>query len=166
MAIMIIPGGYLAEDSKINSVNAERDALNFRVGVTDRWRDARSGEQKEHTEWTECVIYGAKGTLQATAEKLLTKGQLIYAQGVKRTRVQRDESGKYIGENTQLVIDRGTLKPLGAKPSNSAQPQQAPQQQQQTPQQQTPQQQAPQQPQQAPQQQAPQDDFDDDIPFA
>lgn len=164
MAIMIIPGGYLADNAKINSVSEERDALNFRVGVTDRWRDQKSGEQKEHTEWTECVIYGAKGTLQNTADKLLTKGALIYAQGVKRTRIQRDQAGKYVGENTQLVIDRSTLRPLGPKPGSAGgqaqggqqaqgaqgQPQGAP---------------AAQQPPQHQSQPQPVDDFDDDIPF-
>lgn len=163
MAKMIIRGGYLADNSKVNSVNDERDALNFRVGETDRWRDAKTGEQREFTEWTECVIYGAKGTLQATAEKLLTKGTLIYAEGVKRTSIQRDADGKYSGENTRMVIDRGTLKPLGAKPGNSGSAGgQAPAQQ--APAQQAPAQQA-QQPQPAQAAPQPVDDFDDDIPF-
>src|SRR5690606_5937250 len=112
--------GYIAEDAKINSVTAERDVINFRVGVTDRSVDAQ-GAQQEHTEWTDCAIYGPKGTLEKTAQKLLVKGQLIYAQGVKRTRIQRDSEGKYTGENTQCVIDRGTLRPLGARPTGNGQ---------------------------------------------
>lgn len=170
MAKMIIPGGYVAENAVINSVTAERDALNFRVGCTDRWVDAQ-GAQQEYTEWTDCVIYGPKGTLNKTAEKLIVKGQLIYAEGKKRTNIQRDESGKYKGENTQCIIDRGSLKPLGPRPNANGQQQAPAQGQQQAPAQQ--QQQAPAQgQQQAPAQQqaqqnapAPVDDFDDDIPF-
>lgn len=162
MAKMIIPGGYVAEAAVVNSVNAERDALNFRVGVTERWLD-NSGAQKEHTEWTDCVIYGAKGTLNKTAEKLLVKGQLIYAEGVKRTRIQRDENQKYTGENTQCIIDRGSLRPLGARPTANGQAA-APAQGQQAA---APAQQAAAPAQQgAPAAQAqPNDDFDDDIPF-
>lgn len=158
MADVTIPGGYVVENATVKPVDDNREVLNFRVAVTDRWPDGNGG-QKEHTEWSDCAIWGKKGTLQNTADKLLVKGQLIYATGKKRTKIRRDEAGKYIGESTTIMIDRNTLKPLGSRPAGAGGGS--------APSQPAPQQSAPAQPAQPAPQDAPTpvDDFDDDIPF-
>jgi len=166
--------GNLGQDPEVRFMSNGSAVANFTVATSETWKDKKTGEQKEKTEWHRIVIYQR---LAEVAGEHLTKGSNVYLEGKLQTRKWQNQQGadQY---TTEILVNN--MQMLGSKSQQA--PQQRLQQQvgfqQQAPQQQAPQvgfkQQAPSQQlaqkrQQAQQQKAkpqvPVIDFDDDIPF-
>jgi len=129
---------------------------NVTLATSESWKDKRTGQQQERTEWHRVVFFGR---LAEIAGEYLRKGSQAYIEGTLRTRKWQGQDGQDHW-TTEVVVDRnGNLQLLGSAPSQGAQRQ---------PQQrgaQRPQQQPPRQQQPAPQPAADYDSYDDDIPF-
>lgn len=150
--VMLI--GNLGADPEIRHSSDGSAIANLSVGVSEKWRDKSTGEQKQKTEWAKVVLFGK---LAEVAGEYLRKGSQVYIEGQLRTRKWTDNAGveKY---TTEVVVGmNGVMQMLGgkqeAKPQQSGwgQPQQPKTQQQSKP--------ASSGPNEPPM------DFSDDIPF-
>ena len=151
--VMII--GNLGADPEIRHSSDGSAIANLSVGVSEKWRDKSTGEQKQKTEWAKVVLFGK---LAEVAGEYLRKGSQVYIEGQLRTRKWTDNSGveKY---TTEIVVGmNGVMQMLGGKQESKpqqqsgwGQPQQPKQQQQSKP--------------AASAQSVPPMNFEDDIPF-
>lgn len=151
--VMLI--GNLGADPEIRHSSDGSAIANLSVGVSEKWRDKSTGEQKQKTEWAKVVLFGK---LAEVAGEYLRKGSQVYIEGQLRTRKWTDQSGqeKY---TTEIVVGmNGVMQMIGGKQDSKpkqqsgwGQPQQPKPQQQSKP---------------APSgQSVPPMDFDDSIPF-
>ena len=151
--VMLI--GNLGADPEIRHSSDGSAIANLSVGVSEKWRDKSTGEQKQKTEWAKVVLFGK---LAEVAGEYLRKGSQVYIEGQLRTRKWTDQSGqeKY---TTEIVVGmNGVMQMIGGKQEGKPQPQSGWGQ----PQQPKPQQQS--KPAPSGQHVTP-TNFDDDIPF-
>ena len=152
--VMLI--GNLGADPEIRHSSDGSAIANLSVGVSEKWRDKSTGEQKQKTEWAKVVLFGK---LAEVAGEYLRKGSQVYIEGQLRTRKWTDNAGveKY---TTEIVVGmNGVMQMIGGKQEGKPQQQSGWGQ----PQQPKPQQQS------KPAQSGtsvPPTNFDDDIPFA
>ena len=115
--------GNLGADPEIRHTQQGLAVANLRVATTETWRDKRSGERREKTEWHRVVIFDEK--LAEVAEKYLHKGSKVYLEGQLQTRKWQDQEGndRY---STEVVLPSygGTLTMLGEKsnPESNSRP--------------------------------------------
>ncbi|HED1713395.1 TPA: single-stranded DNA-binding protein [Klebsiella variicola subsp. variicola] len=149
--------GHLGQDPEVRYMPNGGAVATLSLATSDTWKDKKTGEQKEHTEWHRVVLFGK---LAEVAGEYLRKGSQVYIEGSLRTRKWKDQNSleRY---TTEVVVNvSGSMQMLGGRPSGQekngqsggwGQPQQ------------------PTHSGQPPQQSAgnePPMDFDDDIPFA
>jgi single-strand DNA-binding protein len=92
--------GYLGKDPETRYTPTGKQVTQFRVAVTDRWRDAE-GEPKERTEWFSMEAWGRLGEI---CQEYLKKGSLVFIEGRLRTDVSGEgEERKYY---TKVVVQR------------------------------------------------------------
>lgn len=159
----VIIVGTLGNDPEVKYSASGSAIANLSVATSEQWKDKKTGEKKEQTEWHRIVIFGK---LAEVAAEYLRKGSQVYIEGQLRTSKWSDSNGvdRY---TTEIVIPQmgGVMQMLGGKRDDSSQqPRQQSGQQPQggwvTNQQQQPQkQQSPQGGNEPPM------DFSDDIPF-
>ena len=88
--------------------------VTFSIATSESWKDARSGERKEKTEWHRVVLFNEE--LGKIVETYCRKGSKVYVEGQLRTRKWQDQSGndRYSTE-IHLTPYNGTLTFLDAK---------------------------------------------------
>lgn len=106
--------GNLGKDPEIRSLADGRKMASLSLGVSERWKDKSTGEQKSKTEWIKIAIFNEG--LAGVAEKYLHKGSKIYIEGQMQTRKYTDKDGaeKYSTEivlqgfdSKLIMLDRG-----------------------------------------------------------
>jgi single-strand DNA-binding protein len=114
--------GYLNKATLIGNLGADPEVrttatgtvVTFSIATSESWKDARSGERMEKTEWHRCVIWNEN--LGRIAETYLHKGAKVYVEGAIRTRRWQDQSG---ADRTSTEIHlspyNGTLTFLDSK---------------------------------------------------
>ena len=110
--------GNLGREPEVRTMQNGDKVANLNLACTESWKDKKSGEKKERTEWIRVVIFGK---LADTAEKYLTKGSKVYVCGKMQTRKWSDQSGqeKYTtevvlqGYGGELIMLDGKDKPKG-----------------------------------------------------
>lgn len=104
--------GNLGKDPEIRSMQSGGRVCNLAIATSESWRDKKSGERRERTEWHRVVIFN--DALVGIAERYLKKGSKIYIEGQLETRKWQDQSGndKY---TTEVVLRNysGELTMLG-----------------------------------------------------
>ena len=107
--------GSVGKDPEVRMVG-EAKVATFSVATNEKYKDSKTGERKENTEWHNIVCWRHTADL---AEKYITKGKELYIEGKLRTRSWEDQSGnkKYV---TEIVAE--TVQLLG-KPEGHAAPQ-------------------------------------------
>ena len=91
--------GYLNKATLIGNLGADPEVrttstgtvVTFNIATSESWKDARSGERVEKTEWHRIVIWNEG--LGKIAETYLRKGAKVYVEGAIRTRRWQDQSG-------------------------------------------------------------------------
>ena len=83
--------GNLAADPEVRHTQQGLPIANLRVATSESWKDKRSGERKEKTEFHRVVIF-SEG-LAKIAEQYLKKGSKVYLEGQLQTRKWQDQSG-------------------------------------------------------------------------
>lgn len=139
--------GNLGRDPEIRYLPSGGAVANLAVATSEKWRDKKTGESREKTEWHRVVIFGK---LAEIAGGYLCKGSQIYIEGQLQTKEWDDNGVKRY--TTEIVVKvGGSMQMLGGA-SKSAGSQSAQQNQ----------------PLAQPQAQSSQPpmDFEDDIPFA
>src|SRR6476620_4494898 len=93
--------GRLGKDPEVKNLTNGSAVANFSVATSEKWKDKRSGETQEKTEWHNIVIWNEK-TIEFV-EKYLAKGDLVYLEGKIQTRKWQDSDGKD-RYSTEIVI--------------------------------------------------------------
>ena len=111
--------GNCGKDPEVRVVG-ENKVVSFSVATTEKYKDSKTGEWKENTEWHNIVCWRNTAEL---AEKYIKKGTQLFIEGKLRTRSwEKDGEKRYV---TEIVAD--SIQLLGKKDSQSA-PASAPQQ--------------------------------------
>jgi len=107
--------GNLGNDPEVRNTQSGAKIVGLSIGVTEKWKDKNTGEQKEKTEWVRCQIFNEG--LAGVAEKYLKKGSKVYISGSMQTRKWQDKDGsdRY---TTEIVADR--MQMLGGKDAKEA----------------------------------------------
>lgn len=95
--------GRLGADPEIRMAGSAKVA-NFRLAVSEQWRDKQSGERKERTEWVSVVVWG--DGLVGVVEKYISKGSRLYVEGRLQTRKWQDKDG-HDRYSTEVVVQMG-----------------------------------------------------------
>lgn len=146
--------GNLGRDPEVRYSPEGAAVCNISVACTSSWKDKKTGERKEETEWVRVVFYNK---LAEIAGEYLKKGRPVYIEGRLKTRKWQDKDTGQDRYATEVIAEQ--MQMLGGREgsdSNDSVPAQR----------------------QAPQQQGPAQtggaraatsnimDMDDDIPFA
>ncbi|SDK45312.1 single-stranded DNA-binding protein [Bradyrhizobium ottawaense] len=93
--------GRLGKDPEVKNLTNGSAVANFSVATSEVWKDKRSGEKQEKTEWHNIVVWNEK-TIEFV-EKYLAKGDLVRIEGKIQTRKWQDQDGKD-RYSTEIVI--------------------------------------------------------------
>ncbi len=106
--------GNLGQDPEVRTMQNGGKVVMLSIATSESWRDQRSGERRERTEWHKVVIFNE--SLRNVVEEYLSKGAKVYVEGQIRTRKWQDQSGadRYSTE-IHLTPYNGTLKFLSSK---------------------------------------------------
>lgn len=103
--------GHAGRDAELKSMPSGGQVATVSIATSESWKDPKSGEKKEHTEWHNVVFYKK---LAEIAAKYIKKGQQVYVEGSMRTRKWQGKDGKD-RYTTEIVVRDMEL--LGGKPS-------------------------------------------------
>ena len=83
--------GNLGRDPEVRTTQTGKQVVTLSVATSESWRDSRSGERVERTEWHRVVVWNEG--LGQIAEKYLVKGAKIYLEGKLVTTKWTDNAG-------------------------------------------------------------------------
>ncbi len=86
--VMII--GNLGSDPEIKYMPSGDAAATLNIATSDSWKDKKTGEQVEKTEWHRVVAFGRLAEIMG---EYLKKGSKVYVEGNLQTRKWQDKSG-------------------------------------------------------------------------
>jgi single-strand DNA-binding protein len=101
--------GNLGKDPETRYLPSGDAVTNITVATTESWKDKKSGDKQEHTEWHRISFFGRQAEV---AGEYLKKWSPVYIEGRIRTRKWQDKEGqdRY---STEIVADRMQL--LGSR---------------------------------------------------
>ncbi|WP_343192566.1 single-stranded DNA-binding protein [Buchnera aphidicola (Taiwanaphis decaspermi)] len=109
--------GNLGQDPDVRYMPNGKAVTNLTVATSENWKDKKTGERKEKTEWHKIVIFGK---LAEIAGQYLKKGSQVYLEGSLQTRKWQDQNGndRY---TTEIIINiGGTMQMLGSNRNNKS----------------------------------------------
>ncbi len=74
--------GHVGADPDVQATNDGTIRSRFNVAVNRMWNDA-NGQRQQETEWIPCIAWGKVGEIVG---EYVTKGRLIYVEGVRHVR--------------------------------------------------------------------------------
>ena len=83
--------GNLGRDPEVRTMQNGGQVATLSIATSESWKDDRSGERRERTEWHRVVIFNEG--LGKLAERYLRKGAKVYLEGKLATRKWQDQSG-------------------------------------------------------------------------
>ncbi len=97
----VILVGNVGSDPEIRSFNNGGKVANFSLATSESWRDKKSGEKREKTEWHRVAVF--QEGLVGVVERYVKKGSKLYIEGKLQTRKWQDRDGndKY---TTEVVL--------------------------------------------------------------
>ena len=75
--------GYLGQDPEVKFMQSGDAVVNISIATTDRWKDKKTGEERERTEWHRVSFFGPQAE---TIGKYMVKGDPIFIEGSLQTR--------------------------------------------------------------------------------
>jgi single-strand DNA-binding protein len=110
--------GNLGNDPEVRTMQNGGRVVTLSIATSESWKDDRSGEHRERTEWHRVVIFN--DGLGKIAEQYLAKGAKVYIEGQLRSRKWQDPSGvdRSVTE-IHLTPYNGTLTFLDKKKDGS-----------------------------------------------
>ena len=93
--------GNLGADPELRNVSDTAEVCSLRLATSRSWKDQKTGEQKEVTEWHSVSVWDPNSINYA--KNYLKKGAKIYVEGKLETRKWQDQSGadRY---STEVVV--------------------------------------------------------------
>lgn len=121
---LILLMGHLGGDPEVRTFPSGDKITTFSLATTERWKDRETGEQKEATQWHDCVAGNQLGEIVATYGK---KGMLVDVSGKLVYRKFTDTKGveKRVSE---IRIDTFQMLERRERSDNTQRSAQAPQQ--------------------------------------
>jgi single-strand DNA-binding protein len=111
--------GNLGADPEVRNTQSGQKIVTMSIATSERWKDQRSGETRERTEWHRVVIFNEG--LAGIAERYLQKGAKVLVEGKLSTRKWQDQQGndRY---STEIVLSpyQGILTFLDSRRSGNA----------------------------------------------
>lgn len=104
--------GYMAADPESRAMASGDTVTNFRIAVGEKWKDKKSGESKERTEWVSCVAWRGLGEVVGEYGH---KGMQVFVSGRMETRKWQDKQGN---DRYTTEIQVSDFKMLGKKSDN------------------------------------------------
>jgi len=106
--------GNLGQKPELKYTPSQVAVTNISVATVENFKDAKSGEYTDKTEWHRVTVFGKTAEFVAN---YLDKGSKVYVEGRLQTRSWDDKDGnkKYTTEIVAHIVT-----PLGAKPSGGA----------------------------------------------
>jgi single-strand DNA-binding protein len=83
--------GNLGADPEVRATQSGQKIVTMSIATSERWKDQRSGETRERTEWHRVVIFNEG--LANVAERYLQKGAKVFVEGKLSTRKWQDQQG-------------------------------------------------------------------------
>lgn len=83
--------GHLGKDPEVRYMPSGGAVANASLATSEQWKDRRSGERQERTEWHALVFYNR---LAEIVGEYLRKGSKIYVEGSLRTRKWQDKNNQ------------------------------------------------------------------------
>ncbi len=83
--------GRLGQDPELKYLPSGQPVANLSLATSERWKDKKTGETQERTEWHRVAIFGPPAEY---ASKYQKKGVLAYVEGQLRTRKWQDRDGR------------------------------------------------------------------------
>lgn len=117
--------GHLGKDPESKTFPSGDTVTNFTVATSEKWNDKASGEQKESTQWHNCV---AHGKLADIVKSYARKGSFVDVEGKLTYRKYTDKDGveRTIAEirvSDFLLLDKRSSQDSQAPSQQSRQPQ-------------------------------------------
>lgn len=112
--------GHLGKDAEVKFTPSGIQVAQFTLATSRRWKDKKSEEWKEETDWHRCVFWRCDNLAPH-----LVKGKQIYVDGRLQTREYTDKGDikRYI---TEIVCDDlillGGTNDRGAQPARASAP--------------------------------------------
>lgn len=91
MINLVVLSGNLGRDSELRMTNGGTAKLGFTVATTSKWKDKKTGDLKETTQWHECLLWGKQAE---SLHRMLTKGAMVTVHGELTYRKYEDNDGK------------------------------------------------------------------------
>lgn len=116
--------GNVGKDPEIRITKDGKKMASFTLATSDKWKDKKTGEVREKTEWHRVVVYNEG--LAGIVERFISKGSKLYLEGVIQTRKWQDNSEKesYVTEiilqgfNCRLEILDGKNNQIESEANN------------------------------------------------
>ena len=86
--IKIMAIGHIGKDCVVKEING-KNVINFSVAHSEKYKD-QHGIQHDKTTWVECAYW----TDSLNIAKYLTKGKIVYAEGIPSSDAYSDKNGK------------------------------------------------------------------------
>lgn len=108
--------GHLGQDPEVRHMPDGRVVANISIATSESWRDKRTNEIKEKTEWHRVVMFGKPAEI---AGEYLRKGAQAYIEGSLQTRKWQDQNGQE-RYTTEVVVNpiSGVMQMLGGRQGN------------------------------------------------
>ena len=94
--------GNIGQQPEVRALQSGQRVATFSVATSDRYKDKQTGEQKELTEWHNCVAWGQQCDF---IERYLGKGSKVFVEGRLRSREYTTQKGEQ-RRVTEIVVDR------------------------------------------------------------
>jgi len=103
--------GRLGRDPEVRYTQDGTAIANFSIATSEEWKDKKTGEKQERTEWHRIVAFRRLGEI---CGEYLSKGRQVYVEGRLQTRDWQDKDGnkRY---TTEIVASQ--MQMLGSKDS-------------------------------------------------
>lgn len=98
--------GNLGADPEVRYMPSGGAVANISVATTDSWKDKKTGQNQDKTEWHRVVLFNRLGEI---AGEYLRKGSKVYIEGSLRTNKWQDQQGidryttEIIANNLQML---------------------------------------------------------------
>lgn len=83
--------GRAGKDPETRYMPSGMAVVNLSLATSESWKDPKTGESKDRTEWHRLVFFGR---LAEITSEYIKKGSQIYVEGKLQTRKWQDKSGK------------------------------------------------------------------------
>lgn len=111
--------GNLGNEPEVKYLPSGDAVANVSLATSESWKDKKTGEAQERTEWHRVVFFGK---LAEIVKQYLHKGSKVYIEGKLRTRKWQDKDGqdRY---TTEIVVDiGGSMQMLDGRPGGDGAP--------------------------------------------